>query len=506
MLLKTKIKDLKRLQKNGETSCKKKTDQEVEEEYKQLTKSLDRKILDHLNHQIMNKDEEAVLKLKRQFLSIGVYVDAFLNCLEDEVQKFNKFYSDMEKEIKQDFLFLKKEMSSLTYLDHVHEVVEFTDHLENSVSRVYSVCQYVNMNITAVRKILKKFEKKFDTNHNPIALHYMKDNLGKKNSSLVYILQFKTIDEASALMERMTQSLDKSIFKRFSTGRKYKEEFLNEPLLLKEINLDELTGSDLHSNVSKVLKNKIDKIKDKIERIDDANNSIRSGLEVWSLIVKSNIRVVDDYFKRRGTVKISNQEQIKEMFIKNINPELVEHEHDEDELNFQMKLNLFIALSHTFLYTMNCYVVQLTNGNYVAELGATKTYSGLIMGLTHFAAIFCTFMYSSWTNTSYKNPLILSCILFILGNLTYSLADYYQSLVLLGFGRFLIGLASARVVNRRYIIEQIPENLIMHYSFLYVGLSCLGMASGILYYKLFRSYNCSLVDVYSTRTIRALFN
>jgi len=74
--------------------------------------------------------------------------------------------------------------------------------------------------------------------------------------------------------------------------------------------------------------------------------------------------------------------------------------------------------------------------------------------------------------------LILSCALFVLGNLTYSIADHFKSLILLGTGRFLIGLASARVVNRRFIIDQIPENLITHYSFLYVGLTCLGMSSG----------------------------
>jgi len=501
-LLKTKIRDLKRLQKSGEPQCFKKPDEEIEEEYIKLTKSIDKKLLDHLNHQLEHKDEESIKKLKRVFISIGKYVDEFLNGLDNEIQKFNKFYCELEKEIKQDFLFLKKEMSSLTYLDHVHEVVEFTDHLENSVTKVFSVCQYVNMNITAVRKILKKFDKKFCTKENPIALHYMKDNLTKKNSSLIYILQFKTIDEASALMDRMTQSLDKSIFRRFATGKKYKDEFLNEPLLLKEINLDDLTGHDIYNNVSKVLKNKIDKIKDKIERIDDANNSIRSGLEVWSLMVKSNIRVVDDYFaRRRATLRNTNPDHIKEMLVKNISPDLIKVEEEEEELTPQMKMNLFIALAHTFLYTMNCYVVQLTNGLYCSDLGANKTYSGLIMGLTHFSAIFCTFIYSSWTNTSYKNPLILSCALFVLGNLTYSIADHFKSLILLGAGRFLIGLASARVVNRRFIIDQIPENLITHYSFLYVGLTCLGMSSGIIYYNFLRSNHCLSIDEHITRTI-----
>ena len=48
----------------------------------------------------------------------------------------------------------------------------------------------------------------------------------------------------------------------------------------------------------------------------------------------------------------------------------------------------------------------------------------------------------------------------------------------MGIGRFLIGFASARVVNRRYIIDQVPSSLIMIFSLIYVGLTCLGMAAG----------------------------
>jgi len=460
-----------------EPSHLRKTDEEIEKELRIIQKSIDKKLLDHLKHLLKNKNKKEAAKIKRQFVSVGKYVNEFLSNLDKEVLKFKNFYLELEKDIEHDLIFLKKELDTLTYLVHIKEVIEFIDHLQNAVNKVFSVCQFVNMNITAIRKILKKFDKTFDTEDDPIALHYIKDNLGKKDSSLVYILKFKIIDEASALMERMTKSLEKSIFKKFSENKKYKEEYLHEPLLLKEINLEELSGSEIYKNINKVIKKKIDKIKDKIERIDDSNNLIRSGLEVWSLIIKSNMRVVDDYFKSKASLQNANLEQTKEILLKNLTPQL-QIDEELHQLTIQMKFNLFITLTHTFLYTMNCYIVQLTNGLYVAELGATKTYSGLIMGMTHLAAIFCTFMYSSWTNTSYKAPLTVSCLLFILGNFLYSFADFNKSLIIMAMGRFVIGLASARVVNRRYIIDQVPSHLIMHYSFLYVGLTCLGMASG----------------------------
>ena len=184
------------------------------------------------------------------------------------------------------------------------------------------------------------------------------------------------------------------------------------------------------------------------------------------------MRVVDDYFHSKG-----DPNRQPSTLLDKVSPDLIEDFHE----NKNIQRNIWIALAHTFIYTMNVYIVQPTNNSYVAELGANRTLSGLIMGMTHLAAIFCTFYYSYWTNTSYKHPLIFSCIFFMIGNSLYSLADNFQSLFVMGLGRLFIGLASARVVNRRYIIEQVPHNLIMHYSLLYVGLTCLGMGCWPVY-------------------------
>ena len=53
------------------------------------------------------------------------------------------------------------------------------------------ISDYVNINVTAIRKILKKFDKKFRLKDNPIALYYLRKNLKSNDSKLAYILQFK---------------------------------------------------------------------------------------------------------------------------------------------------------------------------------------------------------------------------------------------------------------------------------------------------------------------------
>jgi MFS family permease len=434
---------------------------------------------EHLQDELKGKSESQKRLIKQKFVAVGRYINKFLSELDGEVKKFFHFYLQLEKEIRREFFELKKQISELSNVDNIKQVLSVIESIDQVADKIINVCQYININITAIRKILKKFDKKFETKDNPVALHYLKQNLSKSNSSLVYILQFKIVDEASALLDRMINSLEKSFFKKI----KYQEEqeseediLLQEPLLLREINLEELSGADIHKNILKMIQKKFTKIKAKLEKIDDSNNLIRSGIEVWSLIIKSNIRVVDDYFKSKAAVKRSTQADIQGIILEKLTPQVQREE--EYHLSLQSKINLLIVLSHTFVYTMNCYIVQPTNGLYVAELGANKTLSGLIMGLTHLAAIFCTFLYSYWTNFSYKFPLLISCICFILGNFFYAFADYEKSLLIMGLGRFLIGFASARVVNRRYIIDQVPKQLIMFFSLLYVGLTCLGMAAG----------------------------
>lgn len=433
---------------------------------------------ENLQEELKGKSESQRLLIKQKYVAVGRYINKFLSELDEEVKKFFHFYLQLEKEIRVEFIQLKNQINELSNVESFKQVLTVIESIDQVADKIINVCQYININITAIRKILKKFDKKFETKENPVALHYLKQNLSKSNSSLVYILQFKIVDEASALLDRMINSLEKSFFKKIKFQQQESEDdiLLQEPLLIREINLEELSGANIHKNIFKMIEKKFTKIKAKLEKIDDSNNLIRSGIEVWSLIIKSNIRVVDDYFKTKAAVKKSTQADIQGIILEKLTPQVMREE--EYHLSLQSKVNLLIVLLHTFVYTMNCYIVQPTNGLYVSELGANKTLSGLIMGLTHLAAIFCTFLYSYWTNYSYKFPLIISCMCFILGNFFYAFAYFEKSLLIMGLGRFLIGLASARVVNRRYIIDQVPKQLIMFFSLLYVGLTCLGMAAG----------------------------
>ena len=53
----------------------------------------------------------------------------------------------------------------------------------------------------AIKKIIKKFDKKFNLLFGNFGPKYILDNLCKENSDLEYLLQFKIIDEACCIIE-----------------------------------------------------------------------------------------------------------------------------------------------------------------------------------------------------------------------------------------------------------------------------------------------------------------
>ncbi len=420
-----------------------------------------------------DKVKEDVL-INRKCININQYLHDFLSCVDQEIKKFYNFFKNLEIE-------LKKKLNDILTREitfHTLNLFQISDEilfLESLSKLTLQVCYFININITALRKILKKFDKTFGLEKNPVALYYLNEMFQSDKTYLNYILKFKIIDESSALIEKLSNDLEVSMEKRISRSDNNYDDMLKEPLLLK--NLDVNLENDLKIEVIlKTYKKKFSKLRKQIEKIDDANNLLRTSFEIYALIMKSHMRVVDDYFSKRDIKHLKYENEAKEDIIQKLTPQI--NREEDMQLEHHSLQNIWITLIHTYFYMMNCYIIQPTNALYVQNLGASPMLSGLVMGMTPFAAIFSTFVYSKWTNKSYKNPLIFSSFCFIFGNILYSFADYFNSLLMMGSGRFFIGLASARVVNRRYLIDKIPHQMIMHYSLLYVVFTCIGMAGG----------------------------
>ncbi|CAN4077360.1 unnamed protein product [Withania somnifera] len=156
-------------------------------------------------------------------------------------------------------------------------------------------------------------------------------------------------------------------------------------------------------------------------------------------------------------------------------PTPVEEEIDDQRYHF---MSLLLNLTNTFLYMVNTYIIVPTADDYSMSLGAAATVCGIVIGAMAVAQIFSSVYFSAWSNRSYYRPLIFSSIVLFIGNIMYALAYDLNSISILLIGRLFCGFGSARAVNRRYISDCVPLKIRMQASAGFVSASALGMACG----------------------------
>jgi hypothetical protein len=156
-------------------------------------------------------------------------------------------------------------------------------------------------------------------------------------------------------------------------------------------------------------------------------------------------------------------------------PQDEEGEEEDGRYHF---MSLLLNLVNTFLYMVNTYIIVPTADDYSMSLGAAATVCGVVIGAMAVAQLFSSVYFSAWSNRSYFKPLIFSSIVLFIGNLLYALAFDFNSIAVLLIGRLFCGLGSARAVNRRYISDCVPLKIRMQASAGFVSASALGMACG----------------------------
>ncbi|KAJ0106126.1 hypothetical protein Patl1_18663 [Pistacia atlantica] len=156
-------------------------------------------------------------------------------------------------------------------------------------------------------------------------------------------------------------------------------------------------------------------------------------------------------------------------------PTPVEEHVDDQRYHF---MSLLLNLANTFLYMVNTYIIVPTADDYALSLGAAATVCGVVIGAMAVAQVFSSVYFSAWSNKSYFRPLVFSSIVLFIGNTLYALAYDLESIAVLLIGRLFCGFGSARAVNRRYISDCVPLKIRMQASAGFVSASALGMACG----------------------------
>ena len=133
-------------------------------------------------------------------LRFGNELKRFVDLLEKEFRKSYIHFVSQEKE-------LYKKVNGHCYSIEVYKdynilnIFNEIKELTLTMKLAKQLNCFINDNVMALKKILKKFDKKFHKYFGIIAPKYILTHLTSQNSDLEYLLQFKLIDESTTICE-----------------------------------------------------------------------------------------------------------------------------------------------------------------------------------------------------------------------------------------------------------------------------------------------------------------
>ncbi|XP_062185255.1 SPX domain-containing membrane protein OsI_17046-like isoform X2 [Phragmites australis] len=297
---------------------------------------------------------------------------------------------------------------------HMSQVAQLRDAYREIGLDLIKLLRFVDMNATGIRKILKKFDKRFGYKFTD---YYVTTRANHPYSQLQQV--FKQVGIV-AVVGALSRNLEYLQHHQGSFG-------------------------SIYDHPSVTLKDPIiDQVNHAVQKLTHATNFMQF-LGQHSLIVQEDAQ--------------SGSEDLV----------------DDQSYHF---MSLLLNLVSTFIYMVNTYIIVPTADDYAVSLGAAATVCGIIIGSMAVAQVFSSVYFSAWSNKSYFRPLVFSSIMLFFGNLLYALAYDLNSLIVLLIGRLLCGLGSARAVNRRYISDCVPLKIRLQASAGFVSASALGMACG----------------------------
>lgn len=146
--------------------------------------------------------------------------------------------------------------------------------------------------------------------------------------------------------------------------------------------------------------------------------------------------------------------------------------------DFPHFFTLLLMIISSFIQQTNFYILALAAKDYSNHLGVSQTFAGILSFATWSSIILCSFIYNYWTFFQYKLPTVLSGLFMVIGNFTYYLAFYYSDIKLAVFGRVLIGIGGARIINRKYINIYVDKSVVSNWNYFYLAGSIVGRGVG----------------------------
>ncbi|KAF7090440.1 hypothetical protein CFC21_093189 [Triticum aestivum] len=338
----------------------------------------------------------------------------FSRMLDEQIEKVVLFLLTQQGHLASRLEKLGQQRAILTEHSDISQVSQVREAYRQVGLDLVKLLRFVDMNATGIRKILKKFDKRFGYRFTD---YYVSTRANHPYSQLQPIFKQVGIVAVAGALTRNLASL-----------QDHQGSFIS-----------------IYDHPSITLKDPV------IEQINNSVQKLTHSTTFLTFLGQHAMIIPED-------VQTSSEDLV-----------------DDQSYHF---MSLMLNLVNTFLYMVNTYIIVPTADDYSVSLGAAATVCGVIIGSMAVAQVFSSVYFSAWSNRSYFRPLVFSSIMLFSGNVLYALAYDLNSLTVLILGRLLCGLGSARAVNRRYISDCVPLKIRLKASAGFVSASALGMACG----------------------------
>ena len=418
--------------------------------FKQIIKSYLSEIEINQQKNIIDTDIE-----KQDFLT--KLITQFTEKMDKEIHRIYIFFTNKERQLYKSMnklLYQKDETTNLDLEEYLNEFQKL-----NEISTLsYNLSQFVYYNLKAAIKILKKFDKKIigiKDKENHIKKNYIKVRLEEQNSDILYLLNFKMIDEITVILEVLLTGLNDHYNKNKSNFSKKKNLLENN----KEMNFTEVNNE---------INNITPQIKNHIKQIDITSfNIVKKLFHPWRKFLLMSGDVSSKLIQLTNSVSDASEA------FKNTKSIV-----DTISFSRQNKINLLITLLHGFIYMYSFSVILPTYNDLLNLLNIENYWGGILMIANPLGAIFSYLYERKFFIYSTKIPLIVSCLLMIIGNLLYIFSCKFNFPAFLFISRFILGMGNLRTHNKMYIINKLLRKDVSLYLTMFHTASIIGIMLG----------------------------
>ena len=427
--------------------------------------------------------------------------------LEEELKKIYRFFVQQEREL---YLQINTRLHIRAKYDtfSLAQLEKELDELQTLSSYATSLSCYIYLNMTGMSKILKKFDKKFKRYNLNFTKNFIIEKYQKKNSDLLYIHQYKILDEVGACVEQLKNELlgkfdylVKNPIKEINNARlavlnqkiKSEQNTKQDPLINNNINNNEEAEENQNNNslspgeVEKI-RNKFASLNNSISNMEAFYHSISLVFEVWMRYIKAN-EYKSHIYSVRSAREIYESPGLTNNEIKNEDGEIPKK--PEHFLSKESYWNIRIILVQAFIMSIcstYCYptIYYLLKSTEFSDNGDDDRkekrgmYCGLVISMNPLGALISIIYSKYMVNKSYKVPLMSSSILSTIGNLIFILGIDYSSIFLMCFGTLVNGFSLNTSVHRQYLLYFIPKRKINKYLLYFKLTFLMGNAAGPL--------------------------